>query len=488
MATLTVWENFKKRENSTKTPTTAGTNKTVYLKENVSISNPIFILNEVNTNISYCRYDGKYYFINDIVVINSKQAEYHASIDVLATYKSDILSTSAFVKYHSHNNAEIVDNRLSTKTSKTYLENSAVFDTLGTVSTTNGAVVLMVNGRNSVGAYAISQNELEDVLASVDIDYTEEVNNLDFSDLENAPDIIDWLTRFGRILGDWFAGLFGRIIYSGSAIENIRSAHMLPLSLYDIGNTERNLYLGSFDTRKTALRIDDRIFTDSATVNIPWQTSDWRRNTPYTELFLYIPYVGLVQLSPSDLVGETTITVGASIDKLSGDAIFYVYTGSGARIGHYTTNVSSDYPIGASNVSSGKATGGVISSAIGAGTAIAGLATGGSGALIVGGAVSAGVGLVNAINPTNTSIGGATGGAVLGLSDKSRIKCYSILHDTTVPPANVSAVFGTPTNAVVLLSTITGYVQTVGASVDCDAELQEKTKINSMLDNGIYIE
>lgn len=489
MANITAYSGFSKRKNSTKQPTGAGTSITATLKDDVSMMQPVFIIQGDHFAYNYIQFAGRYYFVDDVVSLRNNLCEIHCNIDVLATYKSAIQAASAFVLYYTHNQSEIADKRLATKTTKTTQSNSGVFDALGTVSPTDPAVVIMANGESSIGAYVVKQSDIADMLDNINIDMGNEISTIDFTSLETAADIIDWLTKFGRVLGDWFLSLFGKVVYSGSALENIRCAHILPLSRSDIGSNSVNVFLGNFDTGVTGLEITDQLFTDSASVAIPWQANDWRRNSPYHELYLYIPYIGLISLSASDLIGETTLTVYASLDKFSGDAVFQVKTGSGNVLGHYSTNLKTDYPIGSSNVSSAKATGSMISSAVGAATAVAGIATGGAGTMILGGAAAAGLGLVNMIAPTNTSIGGSTGGAVLGLTaDKAKVTCYSVFHDTTVSPNSVSAIEGEPHNGVMSLSGITGYVQTADASIDVAGYGNEKDMINNYLNGGAYIE
>lgn len=489
MATAYAWSGFSKRKNSTKQPVGTGTAITLTLKDDTSIIQPVFVLAGNYFTYNYVQFAGRYYYVDDVVSIRNGLCEIHCNIDVLATYKTAIQATNAFVMYYNHSQTEIADKRLSTKTTKTIQSNSGVFDALGTVSPTDPAIVIMANGENSIGAYVVSQSDISDMLTNINIDMGNEIANIDFTDLEYANDIIDWLTKFGRVLGDWFLSLFGKVVYSGSALENIRCAHILPISKSDIGSSSATVYLGNFDTGVTGLEITDQLFTDSTSVTIPWQANDWRRNSPYHELYLYIPYIGLISLSASDLIGETTLTVYASLDKFSGDAVFQVKTGNGNVIGHYSTNLKTDYPIGSSNVSSAKATGSMISSAVGAATAVAGIATGGTATMILGGAAAAGLGLVNMIAPTNTSIGGSTGGAVLGLSaDKAKVTCYSIFHDTTVAPHSVSTIEGEPHNGVMSLSGVTGYVQTADASVDIAGYGNEKDMVNNYLNGGIYIE
>lgn len=492
MATLKLWKNFSKRKNSTKQPTaTADYSGTVYLKDGTSLEQPVFVLHTDDFTYNYAQFENIYYFVDDIVSIKNDLSEIHCSKDHLATYKSEILASETMVLYYNHTNTEIADKRLATKTTRVISSNSGVFDALGTTNPNDPTIVLMVNGINSIGAYAIHQSDIAGILGSVNNVVDQEIAQVNFPTLQGWTQVIDWLNACGAVITRWFQRSVSRTFYSGGALENIRSAHILPLSISDVGGNSQIIYLGNFETNKSGLLITDQVFTDHATVNIPWPTgiSDWRRNSPYLEFHLYIPYIGLVSLSSSDLIGEASLTISVSLDKFSGDAIFQVKTGSGNVIGHYTTNLKTDYPIGSSNVSSAKATGGMISSAVGAATAVAGIATGGAGAVILGGAAAAGLGIVNMASPTPTSIGGATGGAILGLTaDKSKVTLYSVFHDTTVAPSNVRSVIGEPYNGKMSLSSISGFVQTASASINMTGFGNDKDIVNNYLNGGIYIE
>lgn len=477
MATLTLWESFSKRENSTKIPTTQGIDKTVRLKENVSLSSPVFILNEVNALYSYAKFDDRYYFIDDIVVLSNTQSEIHCVLDVLGTYKTDIQLTSAFVKYHSHNNTEITDARLSTKTSASLLASTGAFDLLGSSLGANNAIIINVVGKDSSCAYALSQTTARTLISKFE-DWYNDDDIMPLPPEESVfAEIVNALTYMANAF--WYA--CKQFFSMGSAKDCIRNAIMLPIPVSAVAGIPQGIYLGNYDTDKTGIRIEDRIFSDGCEVSIPWQANDWRRNAPYHEIFLYIPYIGLISISPSDVIEETTIHVSVSMDYTSGDTVFTVYAGTlNHVIGQYNTNLGAPYPIGSSNITPSSVMTALGSSALAIGGA---MATGGSSLAM---ASTGFLGIQNSLSPQPSCIGGACGGAGMGVDNN--VRCYTIFHDTTVAPSNVSAVFGTPTNAVMALSTITGYVQTVGASVSGDMELTEKKKINSMLDSGIYIE
>ena len=107
--------NFSKKANSTKVPAAnTATELNVTLKENVSLYSPSFILSTEPNQFNYCQLDDKYYYINDYVYVGRNTFIINCTLDVLASYKADILNTKAFVLYSSINfDSSIPDHRLS---------------------------------------------------------------------------------------------------------------------------------------------------------------------------------------------------------------------------------------------------------------------------------------------------------------------------------------------------------------------------------------
>lgn len=101
---------FSKKPNSTKQPS-GGTSLTVRLKDNCSVLNPVFLINQYNLSHNYVRWGSRYYYIDDIVIVGNELAEYHCSSDALATFKADIGASSQYVlRSASSYNGRIVDN------------------------------------------------------------------------------------------------------------------------------------------------------------------------------------------------------------------------------------------------------------------------------------------------------------------------------------------------------------------------------------------
>ena len=115
--------NTTKKHNSTEVPTMSGSGvKTLscMLKEGSSIINPVLIFERANVghtyNYVYISDFGRYYFVDDIVY-DGARIYYHCSVDVLATYKSTIGNSSAYVlRSAAASNGNIIDQYYPTTT------------------------------------------------------------------------------------------------------------------------------------------------------------------------------------------------------------------------------------------------------------------------------------------------------------------------------------------------------------------------------------
>ena len=80
------------------------------LRSSSSVTNPVIVIEKESNpidydyNYMYISSFGRYYFIDDIVSVNNKLWEIHASVDVLYSFADEILSNSAIIE-KSENNA-----------------------------------------------------------------------------------------------------------------------------------------------------------------------------------------------------------------------------------------------------------------------------------------------------------------------------------------------------------------------------------------------
>ena len=111
---ITCYSGFSKKPNSTKQPS-SGTDVSVVLKEPTSVLNPVFIIQGYNLSWNYIKWGVRYYYVDDIVIVHNNIAEYHCSTDVMATFKSDIGSSSQYVtRSASAYNPKVMDSKYPT--------------------------------------------------------------------------------------------------------------------------------------------------------------------------------------------------------------------------------------------------------------------------------------------------------------------------------------------------------------------------------------
>lgn len=491
MSMTATFYTFDKRKNSTKTPSIAGItgeDLSIVLKSPTSYKNPSLHVSRSAEGFpfNYMDWSGWLYWVDDVVSVGDNRYEIRCSLDVLGTLRPWIVTTPAFVLYDQSANTELPDGRLSVKTTKAVNINQGAFSYLGGHSFPGGTIVAGIITNKGASFYEMDGSVADDLL--------DDINRIGLPQLLPIPSIT-WQTGTIEELLDGIANILDtlgknaviglqHVLGSRSAADCIISAKQLPVAPGAITGTSERIYLGTWDSGKTGKRITNRIVLDSADVAIPWAFSDWRRNSPYTELYLYIPFVGLISLSPGDLVGDTNIHILASLDVISGDIIFEVSTGSGRYIGQYGGNVAGSYSIGSSAVSIGQQAVTAIG-ATAAGAAI--VATGGAAAVMAAKIGAAGIaGIIASNTPTPSTITGGGGGAALGLA--SVCYCISVTHDTNVLPDSVAATIGTPAMAQKVLGTLSGFVQTKCASVSAPFYQGILEECNSLLDGGVFIE
>lgn len=80
----------------------AGSDFSCLLKNDCSVLRPVIIIatsdNITGFNYMYIPDFGRYYFIDDITSLNNGRWEVSAHVDVLETYKADILSNNAVIR------------------------------------------------------------------------------------------------------------------------------------------------------------------------------------------------------------------------------------------------------------------------------------------------------------------------------------------------------------------------------------------------------
>lgn len=203
---------------------------------------------------------------------------------------------------------------------------------------------------------------------------------------------------------------------------------------------------------------------------------------PYTKIQIYLPYVGVRDLNPDDVMGET-ITVKYHIDILTGGCAAMISVGSKGVMYQYNGSCIANVPLTAINYS------GAIQnavSAIGSGiTAVVGMATGA--------APLTGVGIAGlATSAANTALSSKPtiqrSGSMGGSSGLMSVQqCYLIITRPRMSvPTNLNRFGGYPANINAKLSTLTGLTMIDSIRLDNIPAMEtEKQELLSLLQKGV---
>ena len=493
--------NNTKRHNSTALPPTYTEYRDCKFKNPTSLLEPVLIV-AFNTKpyYNYFSIDNRYYWITDIVSLKEDLWEISGKVDVLATYRRHIQNTRAFVLFDSTSNTQLPDNRLAIQTDcDAHTATAAMpwsFNTgTGTylVCTTGNCDEVDLytgsitsNSREGTGVYIIPKNQLDnlgfdgsDLTTAILSSYNAwnsqmntALNNALAGDPVNDP--FGWLGGWLQFIGigfwsgiaaglDFFKIIGSQLIGGGSALSNIKAAYWLPFVIPNAASvaTSKPLALGSYEDNISGLRrVDDPVITSAwVSVNIPWQYSDWR-NVSCTEVSLYIPLIGCINI-PSEVVkGNSQLQVRIALNLYSGSMACEVRCDS-ADLGTYGANVAMPYLIGDSNMN----VGGIVNTITSAASS---------------NYVGVALGAAQSLTPMATSVGGIGGGAGTGLTDT--IVCTCRVHNTSQNPSALLSTIGTPTNQLKQLNG-SGYCQCMNAQMNnvLAGEMTPHTILNQVI-------
>ena len=152
------------------------------------------------------------------------------------------------------------------------------------------------------------------------------------------------LVQLGQFL--WGANIFDKFsLVNNNPIENIISCKSIPINT-DGANQE--IILGNVATGVNGEKINNNFAKQTiGSILINEHYHNFLDYTPYTNVILYLPYIGFKELDTT-LVMNKTIQVIYTVDAITGGCLAQVYVNS-VRLYEFTGNVGIDIPITASN-------------------------------------------------------------------------------------------------------------------------------------------
>ena len=471
---LRLWKNVNKKRNSTLVINRApDATMDVVLKEDTSVDTPTFLLDNVDLSVNYAWWEGRFYFVDDIRRGISHQYELECTTDYLATFKSYIGSYTAFVERSASNyDTYLADGALSSKNAIVHTSHEPL--TLSDI-TSDGCYLLRTvsqvdSDANTTGitTYILSSNDLKRVM---DFMFTES----NFTDVLTDMAVKSFFNPFQYIVDlRWVPKTKTNMSQGSSATGPVKfgwfnSGVSVPILTAQVSNTSYTLavpttYYGSTDFR----RYDSR----------------------YTNFKLYVFGHGSIDLSPMD-VTSGGLKIQRTIDFTTGEMITLVRRSDGV---HPIAEFKDPFciPVQISQVNSNLFNSAMdVLSTAGQGMQAAGIAAeGGAGAIasaLVGGVIRTGASVINAIRGETCAgiTGNGTNGNRAGLIQMPYYILYETAYDSAEFATNVN---GRPLCKNVQISTLSGYIQCAGASVDIPGFAGDKEAVNNALNGGFYYE
>lgn len=152
------------------------------------------------------------------------------------------------------------------------------------------------------------------------------------------------LIQLGQFL--WGANIFDKFsLVNNNPIENIISCKSIPINT-DGANQE--IILGNVATGVNGEKISNNFAKQTiGSIAINEHYHNFLDYAPYTNVILYLPYIGFKELDTT-LVMNKTLQVIYTVDAITGGCLAQVYVNN-VRLYEFTGNVGIDIPITASN-------------------------------------------------------------------------------------------------------------------------------------------
>lgn len=284
---------------------------------------------------------------------------------------------------------------------------------------------------------------------------------------------------------------FGAYLWSANFLENVKKLMSDPMQAV-IGlksvfmrpkrGESTTIKVGFSDSGVSSVTVPDQYNNlNCGSVDVPEYFGNVLDYAPYTKISLYLPFIGIVQLNPADVL-RSTITVEYKGDVLTGACIAEIAVkrdNAGGILYQYSGNMACDYPLTSGNYTA------VISAGLNAaGSTIGGALVGGISGALLGGGRSALSSLATG-NLFNVQQSGGFSGASGVLGGK---KPYLIISR---PQPEINEHFpelqGYGSNKYVALSECVGYTRVRAVHVDKieKATSAEKDMIEEALKTGV---
>lgn len=285
------------------------------------------------------------------------------------------------------------------------------------------------------------------------------------------------INSFGAWLwGSPFLTNIGKLFQN--PIDGVISLHKIFATPVDSGTN--NIVVGTLDSGVSSATVTQQyVYIDCGSVNLSEDFANVFDYPPYTQVSIYLPFIGIVPLDTNDVM-RSSINVIYGVDVFTGACLATVKVtrdGHTAALYQYSGMCSVEYPL--SNVQNSNLVGGLLAVAGGVASMVS------SGGVSAPAVLTAAAGAAGASKSTVGRSGGFSGNAgAMGC----KIPYLIIQRPQTRVASTFPELAGYPTNKSGKLSSFSGQVNVVHVHVqDIPATNDELTQIENLLKSGVLV-
>lgn len=304
--------NFQKKVNSTAIPSGTGTELDCNIKAPSSIVNPVLEIatqNCINYNYCYIPAFNRYYFIDDIV-FNRGIWILSCSVDVLASYKTEIGASSCYVlRSSTASDGDIIDTRYPITTDKTTSWLNPDINPFTWSGFNSGFYVIGLQGNNNYAVngslyYQLTAAEFSKFLKNFYADSSQQTwGGLDQGIINSMMNITDYITSCR-----WYPASFN----------------------VDVSDPQ-TIYVGNFNTGATGYLVKEYPLTV-----LTWQFSNIPKHpkasargnylncAPYSKYVLRSGFTGTIPLDSFVMKECTNLAIELFVDVSTGQARVWI--------------------------------------------------------------------------------------------------------------------------------------------------------------------
>ena len=464
-----------KKNNSTKKPSGTGDLFKCYLKDQTSVVAPTVVLEYTSHttfyyyNYAYIQDFGRYYFISDIVS-NGKTWELYLTTDVLATYKTEIGSSSMYVlRAAAASDGRIIDTYYPVMTYHTDTNTEASNpmnkeNSSGTPSVNAGVFVLGVVGQGSgdynygsIRYYVVTRSALNRIVSAL-LDDTIVAPDYDLNDMSLAlqKSIIDPLSFIKSCI--WLPVDITDLSSSTGAIHMyVFTWDLTPVMCYPLDGNPPQVH----DSVELAITAHPLASTRGAFLNVE----------PFTRMQLVYPPFGAFELDTTALSNQTAVICETWLDAITGVAILRV---KGKESGKILVNTKTQVGVDIQLAQISKDYIGSAVQSVRAGTSLVSFDFAGAAENAIGSAISA-------YKPLLSTMGGS--GGFSDLNGKVQLQ-QSFFYPVDEDIVNA----GRPLCETRTLSTLSGYQKILDGDVQIAGTAGEQAAVKAFLEGGYFYE